>query len=172
MENTFGLILSLLHCLFCFLRATQRVEEGNENPVSLVLLPSKFFCLSETGSDFFSALKLLWFLPISILYSRYLYPVWFLKTLLKSMSQLTVSSLYIYSTKQQAVPTLYIYKDSLWNLWMQGVIPAFNIILWFSKKSTEGKVNNRNEFILPFSATYVSGLTSEGQNLIHMLAFL
>lgn len=50
-------------------------------------------------------------LPILVLHSRYLYPVWFLKTLLKSISQLS----------------------------------------------------------LPFSATYVWDLTSEGQNFIHML---
>lgn len=51
-------------------------------------------------------------LPILFLYSRYLYPAWFLKTLLKLMSQLTVFSLYIYSIKQQTIPTFYIYKDS------------------------------------------------------------
>lgn len=42
-------------------------------------------------------------LPILVLHSRYLYPVWFLKTLLKSISQLTVFSVHIYYIKQQTV---------------------------------------------------------------------
>lgn len=57
---------------------------------------------------------------------------------------------------------------------MWGIIPSSYLILWLVRRSflsflMEGKLYNRNKFILPFSTTYVWDLTSERQNFIHML---